>query len=189
MANVDNKEINIYYCIGENISNGKLNYTKPHAIYANVSEPVSFETIDNIGRIPQYDRTLIISVGEKTEFVREDSVLWIDNFPNANNDNYDYVVARVGDVVNGEVKIYCNAVSPSTQFLYYSNDGENIYQVKVFFNGLTAVVPKNMYFPITKDSSVWFLKPASVETVRGKIKFVEKIEYIKTYTYVFKDDE
>lgn len=189
MANADNREIYIAYCMGEDVDSEKLVYTEPHTIFANVSEPVSFETLDNIGRIPEYDRTLVVEVGEKTEFIREDSILWIDTLPNENKDNYDYVISRVGDVVNGKMKVYCNAVTPSLQVLYYSNDKTNIYQIKVFFNGLVAVVPKNMYFPVTSNTDVWYLKPDSVETTKGKIKFVDKIEYIRTYAYVFEDVE
>lgn len=189
MAIIDNKEIYISYYIGKDISDNKSKYTEPHIIYANVSEPVSYENIDNIGRIPDYDRTLIIDVGENTEFLREDSVLWIDTIPNTDKDNFDYVIARVGDVKYGKVKVYCNAISPNTQFLYYSTDGENIYQVKVFYDNLVAIVPKNMYFPITGQSLIWYIKPASVETTNAKINMVSKTENVNTYTYTFEVDE
>ena len=187
MANLDNKEIYVSYFMGQNLSDGKAKYTEPHIIYGNVSEPVSYQTIEDIGRIPDYDRTVVLDVGEKTEFIREDTILWIDTMPNEQRDNYDHTVAQVGEPINGVVKIYCNAVSPSTQFLYYTNDNENIYQVKVFYNGYTAVVPKNMYFPITDKSSIWFLKPANVNSVKGRIKLVDKVEHVRTYMYVFED--
>ena len=77
MAITDNKQIYIAYFIGKNIETNKNDYTEPHIAYADVSEPISYENIDNIGRIPKYDRTLVFEVGEKTEFISEDSILWI----------------------------------------------------------------------------------------------------------------
>ena len=187
MAINDRVPIYIAYKKGENIKTDKESFTEPHLIYANVSEPVSYENIDDIGRIPEYDRTLVIDVGAKTEFLREDSRIWIDTTPNDKNDNFDYKIARVGDIVHRQLKIYCDAIAPNTQFLYYCNDGENIYKVKVFYKDLIAIVPKNMYFPITADTSVWYLKPASPDTENAKITFLDKIERTKTYSYIFEE--
>ena len=190
MANIDNREIYVAYSIGESLSNGKVNFTEPHIVYAQVGEPVSFETIESIGRIPDYDRTIVLDVGENTQYISEDSVLWIDSLPNEAKDNYDYVIARlatVGEGPNQKLKLYCNEVAPNTQFIYYSNDGENIYQLKVFYNAFTAVVPKNVYFPITQSSLVWYLRPSGIDSARGKIKLVDKIEHLKTFMYVFEE--
>lgn len=185
MAIIDNRPIYISYYIGENIETKRKDYTEPHTIYANVGEPVSYETIENIGRIPEYDRVLVIEVGDKVEFLREDSILWIDTIPNDNKSNYDYEIARVGDIKNDEIKIYCRAIAPNTQFLYYSNDNENIYQVKVFYKDLIAIVPKNMLFPITAETKVWYMKPKSIDEKRARIQFIDKVERAKTYSYIF----
>lgn len=187
MAINDRVPIYIAYKEGENIKTHKESFTEPHLMYAVVSEPISYENIDDIGRIPEYDRTLVIDVGAKTEFLREDSRIWIDTIPNASKDNFDYVIARVGDIVHRQLKIYCNAVAPNTQFLYYCNDGENIYKVKVFYKDLVAIVPKNMYLPITENTSVWYLEPSSPEVEKAKIKFINKVEGTKTYSYIFKE--
>ena len=187
MATIDNRDIYIAYYEGENITTNKKSYTEPHIIYASVSEPVSYETIDNIGRIPDYDRTIILDVGEKTEFVREDSVLWVETIPNDNASNYDYTIARVGDITAGKVKLYCRAIAPNTQFLYYSNDDENIYQVKVFYKDLVAIVPKNMLFPVNAETKVWFIKPKTTDEKKARIQFIDKVERTKTYSYIFEE--
>lgn len=187
MAVIDNRDIYVSYYIGEDINTKKRSYTEPHIVYASVGEPVSYETIEDIGRIPEYDRVLVIDVGEKTEFIREDSILWIDTTPNDNRSNYDYVIARVGDEKAGKVKLYCNAVAPNTQFLYYTNDDENIYQVKVFYKDLIAIVPKNMLFPINADTKVWYIKPKTADEKKARIQFLDKISRTKTYSYIFED--
>lgn len=187
MAKIDDRDIYIAYYEGENIVTKKKSYTEPHIIYASVSEPVSYETIENIGRIPDYDRTIILDVGEKTEFVREDSVLWVETIPNDKRSNHDYEIARVGDVAGGKVKLYCRAIAPSTQFLYYSNDNENIYQVKVFYKDLIAIVPKNMLFPVNAETKVWYMKPKSVEEKQSLIHFLDRVEHTKTYSYIFEE--
>ena len=187
MAIIDNREIYISYYKGKDIFTDKESFTEPSSIYANVGQPISYETIDNIGRIPDYDREVIVEVGEKTEFIREDSLLWLDTTPNSNKSNYDYVIARVGDNVGGRVKLYCNAIAPNTQFMYYSPDNQNIYQVKVFYKDLVAIVPKNMYFPVSKETKVWYIKPTSLDTEKALLKFVEKKENSRTYSYIFKE--
>lgn len=185
MAKVDNRPIHVSYYEGENIVTKKQSYTTPHIIYANVGDVVSRETIENIGRIPDYDRVIIIQTGEKTEYVREDSILWVDTIPNDTLSNYDYTIVRVGDDINGEVKLYCIAVAPNTQFLYYCNDNENIYQVKVFYDELFAIVPKNMLFPINAETKVWDIKPQSVDDLNNRIQFIDRVERTKTYSYIF----
>lgn len=187
MAIIDNRDIYVAYYIGENIDTKRKDYTEPHIIYASVSEPVSYETIEDIGRIPDYDRTIILDVGEKTEFVREDSVLWVDTIPNDAKTNYDYVIARVGDPAGGKVKLYCKAVAPNTQFLYYTNDDENIYQVKVFYKDLIAIVPKNMLFPVNAETKVWYIKPKTIDEKKARIQFVDKVTRTRTYSYIFED--
>lgn len=187
MAKIDNRKIYISYYKGLNILTDKATYTEPNEIYANVGENVSRETVEQIGRIPDYDRTLVIEIGEKTEFVREDSLLWIDTVPNETKTNYDYTIARVGDRFGSKVTIYCNSIAPNTQFLYYSTDNENIYQVKVFYKDLTAIVPKNMYFPITADTKVWFTKPKSLDSTNSLLKLIDTKTNIKTYSYTFEE--
>lgn len=187
MALVDIRPIYVSYSKGVNIANDKEQFTEPHIVYASVSEPVSYETIDDIGRIPEYDLTIIVDTGEKTEFIREDSRLWVETIPNDKQDNFDYVVARVGFVADRQLKLYCNAIAPSTQFLYYCNDGENIYQVKLFYNDLVAIVPKNMYFPVNKDTLVWAKKPSSVNSQDGLIEYIDRVERTKTYSYIFEE--
>lgn len=187
MALIDNREIYVAYYEGENIKTNKSNYTKPHIVYASVGEPVSYETIDNIGRIPDYDRTIILDIGDKTEFVREDSKLWVDTIPNDSNSNYDYEIARVGDSMGGKVKLYCRAIAPNTQFVYYCNDNENIYQVKVFYKDLIAIVPKNMYFPINAETKIWYIKPKTVNDLKARIQFLDRVERVKTYSYIFEE--
>lgn len=187
MAIIDTRPIYIAYKKGEDIQTQKESFTEPHIIYANVGEPVSYENIDDIGRIPEYDRVIVLSTGANTEFIREDSRIWIDTTPNDNKDNFDYVIARVGDVVHNQLKLYCNAIAPNTQFLYYTNDDETIYQVKVFYKDLIAIVPKNMYFPITAETSVWYMKPSSIESTNARIQFLDRIERNKTYSYIFEE--
>jgi hypothetical protein len=71
--------------------------------------------------------------------------------------------------------------------MYYSPDNQNIYQIKLFFKDLVAIVPKNMYFPITKETKVWYKKPKSIETETTLLQFVERKENAKTYSYIFKE--
>lgn len=189
MAVYDNLEIYVAYYIGEDLESGEKIYTKPHKIYANVGNPFDIEDMNDIGRVEKYDRTLYVDAGENTQFIREDTRLWVDCIPNESCDNFDYVLTRVSDNIGGYLRLYVNAVAPDTQFMFYSNDGEHIFRIKVYYDKAsnTAIVPKNMYLPINKDSLVWYRKPSNIGDTNHLLRYIDKTEYERTYTYNFED--
>ena len=54
---------------------------------------------EDVGFVPDYDRLILVPYGEKTQFIDEQSLLWISVEPNANKSNMDYKIERVGDVL------------------------------------------------------------------------------------------
>lgn len=185
MANIDNTAIYVAYYIGEDLESGDAVYTEPQEIYANVGTRWSVEEIKDIGRIPDYDRTIYLYAGDKTRFINTTTRLWVDSFPNEARDNFDYTIVRKSDELGGILRLYCLEVVPDTQSLYYCNDGEHIFKIKIFYDAYTAVIPKDMYCEINEKSKVWYKKPSGVDDTKHLIKLIKKTEYDRTFTYLF----
>ena len=182
----DCKNIYISYYVGID-ANEKPVYTEPVQIYAQVGNINSYMLNENIGRFPGYDRVIQVERDEKVEFLREDSLIWVDTIPNSTKTNMDYKIEKIGEPLDTIISLYCSSTTPNTRALYYSIDETNIYQVKVIYKDLIAIVPKNMYFPIDEESAVWFIKPASILSTNGKIHLIDKEQYGSIYKFTFEE--
>ena len=178
------KPIYVSYVLGE--SNGKIGYDEPIKIYAQIEDVKALVLRENVGIIANYDRLILVPYGEKTQFIDEQSLLWISVEPNANKSNMDYKIERVGDVIDGNFILYCNSLTPNTKSLYYERNG-TIYQVKVDFDStnLVAFLPLNKYLPIDSTTKIWFTKPSSVETTTNLVRLVSKQRLEKSYKLTF----
>lgn len=177
------KKIYIAYAIGSN-NKGKVEYEQPHIINAQTEDIKSLFLKEDIGYVPDYDRLILIPYGEESQFVDEQTLLWVNVEPNAEMSNMDYKIERVGDVIDGNFIIYCNATTPNTKPLYYAYNN-TIYQVKVDFNNLIAIVPLNKYLPITKETKVWLTKPDSLDSEKNLIQLISKERLSKSYKLTF----
>ena len=186
MAKMYKKQIYVANYIGED-EDGKPLYTDTIAIYAFVSSPDSNVTSYNIGLVKSYDRKVSLDIGTNTEFLNEQSRLWIDTVPNDSNAYRDYSIERISDIVNRTFNIYVNRESSNMTNLYYCNDETNIIQVKVAYDGSEkiAVIPKNMYFPIDADSLVWYKKPADATVTTYTLTYVSKELINNSYKITF----
>lgn len=179
------KPIYVAYSLGN--QGDKIGYTEPIEIYVQTEDVRSLVLRENVGIIPDYDRLILVPYGENTQFIDEQSLLWVNVEPNAKQSNMDYKIERVGDVIDGNFILYCNSLTSNTKPLYYEYKGK-IYQVKVDFDKdtLTAIVPFNKYLPIYKDTKVWFTKPTNTESTTNLIKLVGKERLDKSYRFTFK---
>ena len=179
------KPIYVAYALGNDGS--KVAYEKPIEIHAQIEDVKSLVLRENVGFVPDYDRLILVPYGEKTQFIDEQSLLWISVQPNENNSNSDYKVERVGDVVDGNFILYCNSTTPNTKSLYYERNNK-IYQVKIDFDStnLVAILPLNKYLPITNKTKVWTTKPTSVNYTTNLIKLTKKENLAKSYRLTFK---
>ena len=180
------KPLYVAYALG-NEGDNKIGYTEPIKIYAQTEDVRSLVLREDVGFIPDYDRLILVPYGENTQFIDEQSLLWIDVEPNAKRNNMDYKIERVGDVIDGNFILYCNSLTSNTKSLYY-NYGNKIYQVKVDFDKdtLTAIVPFNKYLPIDKNTKVWYTKPTNAESTIHLIQLVSKERLAKSYRFTFK---
>jgi hypothetical protein len=178
------KPIYVAYALGDN--NGKVGHDNPIQIHAQTEDVKSLVLRENVGFVPDYDRLILVPFGEKTQFIDEQSLLWISVEPNANKSNMDYKIERVGDVIDGNFILYCKSLTPNTKSLYYEKNG-TIYQVKVDFDStnLVAFLPLNKYLPIDKSSKIWYNKPTSIETTKTLIRLVSKQRLEKSYKLTF----
>ena len=176
------KPIYVAYALGDN--NGKVAHDEPIKVYAQVEDVKSLVLREDVGFVPDYDRLILVPYGEKTQFIDEQSLLWISVEPNATKSNMDYKIERVGDVIDGNFILYCNSLTPNTKPLYYERNG-TIYQVKVDLNNMVAMLPLNKYLPIDSTTKIWFTKPSSVETTTNLVRLVSKQRLEKSYKLTF----
>lgn len=176
------KPIYVAYALGD--IGGKVVHDEPIKVYAQVEDVKSLVLREDVGFVPDYDRLILVPYGEKTQFIDEQSLLWISVEPNANKSNMDYKIERVGDVIDGNFILYCNSLTPNTKSLYYERNG-TIYQVKVDLNGLVAMLPLNKYLPIDNTSKIWYTKPTSVESTKSLMRLVSKQRLEKAYKLTF----
>lgn len=182
------KGIYVAYSLG---NEGKeLGYTEPIKIYAQTEDVRSLVLREVVGVIPDYDRLILVPYGENTQFIDEQSLLWVAVEPNEKRSNMDYKIERVGDVIDGNFILYCNSLTNNTKSLYY-NYGDKIYQVKVDLDidTLTAQVPYNKYLPITKDTKVWLTKPTSSQSTTNLVTLISKEKLPKSIRFIFKKVE
>jgi len=180
----DCKKIYISYYIGID-NDEKPVYTEPIKVFAQVGSINSYMLNENIGKFPGYDRIIQLEKDDNIEFLREDSLIWVDTVPNSTKNNMDYKIEKLGESYDNIIPLYCSSTIPNTKALYYSIDATNIYQVKVIYKDLTAIVPKNMYFPIDEDSAVWFIKPSNILSTNGKIHLINKEQCGDVYKLTF----
>ena len=176
------KPIYVAYALGD--SNGKVAHDEPIKVYAQVEDVKSLVLREDVGFVPDYDRLILVPYGEKTQFIDEQSLLWISVEPNANKSNMDYKIERVGDVIDGNFILYCNSLTPNTKPLYYERKG-TIYQVKVDLNDMVAMLPLNKYLPIDSTTKIWLTKPSSVETTTNLVRLASKQRLEKSYKLTF----
>ena len=178
------KPIYVAYALGD--IGGKMIYDEPIKVYAQVEDVKSLVLREDVGFVPDYDRLILVPYGEKTQFIDEQSLLWISVEPNANKSNMDYKIERVGDVIDGNFILYCNSLTPNTKSLYYERNG-TIYQVKIDLDNtnMMAMLPLNKYLPIDSTTKIWFTKPSSVETTTNLVRLVSKQRLEKSYKLTF----
>lgn len=176
------KPIYVAYALGD--IGGKVIYDEPIKVYAQVEDVKSLVLREDVGFVPDYDRLILVPYGEKTQFIDEQSLLWISVEPNANKSNMDYKIERVGDVIDGNFILYCNSLTQNTKPLYYERKG-TIYQVKVDLNDMVAMLPLNKYLPIDSTTKIWLTKPSSVETTTNLVRLVSKQRLEKSYKLTF----
>ena len=178
------KPIYVAYALGD--IGGKMIYDEPIKVYAQVEDVKSLVLREDVGFVPDYDRLILVPYGQKTQFIDEQSLLWISVEPNATKSNMDYKIERVGDVIDGNFILYCNSLTPNTKSLYYERKG-TIYQVKVDFDStnLVAFLPLNKYLPIDKTSKIWYTKPVNGESTTNLMRLVSKQRLEKSYKLTF----
>ena len=179
------KPIYVAYALGD--IGGKVIHDEPIKVYAQVEDVKSLVLREDVGFVPDYDRLILVPYGEKTQFIDEQSLLWISVEPNATKSNMDYKIERVGDVIDGNFILYCNSLTPNTKSLYYERNG-TIYQVKIDLDStnMVAMLPLNKYLPIDSKTKIWFTKPSSVETTTNLVRLVSKQRLEKSYKLTFK---
>lgn len=176
------KPIYVAYALGD--IGGKVIHDEPIKVYAQVEDVKSLVLREDVGFVPDYDRLILVPYGEKTQFIDEQSLLWIDTEPNANKSNMDYKIERVGDVIDGNFILYCNSLTPNTKPIYYEYNGK-IYQSKLDIDGLFAILPLNKYLPIDKNSKIWFTKPESSDSKKNLVRLTNKERLEKSYKLTF----
>ena len=178
------KPIYVAYALGDN--NGKVGHDEPIEIHAQIDDVKSLVLREDVGFVPDYDRLILVPYGEKTQFIDEQSLLWISVEPNASKSNMDYKIERVGDVIDGNFILYCNSLTPNTKSLYYERNGK-VYQVKIDLDNsnMVAMLPLNKYLPIDENTKIWFTKPSSVGTTTNLVRLVGKQRLEKSYKLTF----
>lgn len=177
----------IYYSYELGSQNGKMLFSQPIKLYAQVADVTSSVTRENVGLLEEYDRYIYLPFFGKARYLNEQSLLWVDVEPNTDLSNSDYKIKRLGDVVNGCITLYCNANTSNTKSLYYEYEGV-IYQVKVPFDSKTliAVVPYNKFFPIEEGTKVWTTKPTNSSSTENLLELVKRESRLKSLKYQFK---
>lgn len=183
------ENIYIAYALGAD-ANGKMEYAEPIQIKAQIEKKTSTVMRDDAGLYPNYDMLVSIPYNEKTQFIDEQTLLWINVEPNINKSNSDYIIGRVGKIENGNLPLYCNSTTINTKPLYYEYNGK-IYQTKVDFdqNTLIALIPFNKYLPIVESTKVWTTKPNNIASTKNLIQLIKKERLDKAYRFIFKSVE
>lgn len=173
------KPIYVSYVLGE--SNGKIGYDEPIKIYAQIEDVKALVLRENVGIIANYDRLILVPYGEKTQFIDEQSLLWVDVEPNTKRNNMDYKIERVGDVIDGNFILYCKSLTPNTKSIYYEHKGK-VYQAKIDFDNskLVSILPVNKYLPIDNTTKIW-----TNSTMTSQIKLVKKELFGDSYKLTF----
>ena len=182
------KPIYVAYALGGD--GNKVAYDEPIRVHAQIDDVKSSVVRKNVGFIPDYDRLILVPFGEKTQFIDEQTLLWISVEPNANRSNSDYKIERVGDVIDGNFILYCNSLTANTKPIYYERNGK-IYQVKIDFDSssLVGILPLNKYLPIDNHTKVWTTKPTSVNSTTNLMQLEKKQRLEKSYKLSFKKVE
>jgi hypothetical protein len=172
------KKIYATYYIGE--VNGKDKYSEPIELYVQTEDIKSLVMRGGFGVVNDYDRYILVPIGENTRYINEQSLLWVDVEPNTDFTNMDYKIERKGDAIDGLFTLYCNSLTTDTKSLYYEQDGL-IYKVKVDLDSdsLTAIIPFDKYLPITETTKIWLTKPTDAESTTNIIKLIKKEELPK----------
>lgn len=178
------KKIYATYYIGE--VNGKDKYSEPIELYVQTEDIKSLVVRGGVGVVNDYDRYILVPIGENTRYINEQSLLWVDVEPNTDLTNMDYKIERKGDAIDGLFTLYCNSLTIDTKSLYYEQDGL-IYKVKVDLDSdsLTAIIPFDKYLPITETTKIWLTKPAGAESTTNLIKLIKKEELPKGMKLTF----
>lgn len=179
------KSIYVAYALGNDGT--KVAYTEPIKIYAQTEDVKSLILREDVGYVKDYDRLILVPYGEKTQFIDEQSLLWVNVEPNENKSNMDYKIERLGDIIDGNFILYCNHLTNNTKSLYYECGGK-IYQTKLEFDKdtLTAIVPLNKYLPINNNTKVWLTKPTNIDSTTNLVMLSSKEKTEKSYKLIFK---
>lgn len=177
----------VAYFIGKKAN--KNYYTDPKKIYANVVDNNLLITEETVSKIRDFDLTLNIPNGEDVQYIDENCVFWVNISPNAEADNYDFKVNRLGERTVKQVTVYCDSVVPNTVKLYYTNNDKDIYEFKLQYSKSTnkAVVHFNTYIPFNEQSKIWNKKPTSISDTSGRIKYIDKILNGNSFILEFED--
>lgn len=175
----------VAYYMGEK-SNGTAKYSLPLEVYGFISEPKGIKDNSDYGLNRNYERTILLDVGESTLYINELSILWVSTIPNKNLDNYNYVVSRVDGVRNRVLSINVKETPSNSDFIYYLHNGD-IITTKVFFvNDNLFSLPKNLYFPINEIEKIWLKQPNDKNDENYLIELVKVEEKYDSRNYFFK---
>lgn len=177
------RPIYIAYIIGEG-DNNEMVYSRPQEVYAQVGDVSSFIVKGEEGIVKDYDRLIIVPCGEKTQYINEQTRIWVDSIPNESQNNMDYEIKRLGDIADNNIPIYLSSLTQNYKPLYYALNG-SILRVKVQLDNLVAQVPFNQYLPINKATKVWLTRPTSLEDITNLITLTKKEKVNNKYRLYF----
>lgn len=162
-------------------------YTNPIKIDSNIVENTLSFVSESLGRFKDFDITLNIPVGSETQRIDENCVFWVNVSPNASNNNYDYVVARLGTPNKNYIIVYCKSVATNNGVLYYSTNKKDIYEFNLPYDSKTntAIIRFNKFIPFDRDSLIWNKKPKAINDTEGRLVYSRKIINYNCYTIEF----
>ena len=187
MATMYKKQVYVSNYIGLD-TNDKPLYTEPIIIYGYISQPQSNVNLINIGMVKQYDRTILLDIGDNTEFINEKSLLWVDVFPNESNNNMDYDIVKLSDKTNRTFTLYIKGLANDNNYLYYANStDDNAIKINLNFDisSKIAITPTNFYFPLTTETKVWYKKPTDVNDTNSRLYYGNKELINNNYKITF----
>lgn len=174
----------IYIANSLGVSDDILVYGKPEKIFAQVGDIKSLLLREDFGTVPNYDRAILVPMGEKTQYINAETRIWIDNNPNESASNMDYKIERVGKIVDGNLPLYLSSLIPNHRPLYYAFNG-SILRVKVDLDNLVAIVPFNQYLPIGKATKVWLTEPSDINSTKNLVRLIRKDKLSNSYRLSF----
>lgn len=186
----DLKTIYIAHYIGKNLDTHKSEYTEPFKVRAVITNDSTVVQDEDIARIKDYDIEIRTTYGNKVKYTDENSILWVNTTPNADNSNSDYLINRKPEILrNGDIVLYCKSNVVNTVAIYYSNDNNIIYGFNMDYDreNKIAKVSRNTYLPFTENSLIWIYKPIDVNTTRGKMN-IKEIKTNNSSTLVFLEE-